>query len=450
MPGAPPSHPPDMDTDELRGTSQPRGTRRPGPGRPRTATVRVLSPEGRQREPSRTRRTGRGRQPSARDLQRRRRLGDEPGRTRQRAATGARRTRGGAWVGAVPEDDPIPPAEVDGIRLVPVRIDEQEYHGYYEGFSNAALWPLYHHALREPVLDREEWWTNYQTVNTDLADAIAKVAGRDASVWVHDYHLQLVPRLLRERRADLRIGFFLHIPFPPYELFSACRAAPRSSPGSSAPTWSASRPRRTRTNFISRAGQRPGERRPGGPVDPTTVASWPSTPSHLHRRVHAATWPPSPAVRRPPGSCAPSSATERTVILGVDRLDYSKGIDLRLRAFERLLERRPELASERRARAGRRAQPRGRAEYQNAARRRRAARRLGQRQLRPARPARRALPPRRAPLDDLVAVYLAADIMLVTPLADGMNLVAKEFAAVRRLDDRAARSSASSPEPRSR
>ena len=90
--------------------------------------------------------------------------------------------RGGAWVGAVPEDDPIPPAEVDGIRLVPVRIDEQEYHGYYEGFSNAALWPLYHHALREPVLDREEWWTNYQTVNTDLADAIAK-GGGEGTRW---------------------------------------------------------------------------------------------------------------------------------------------------------------------------------------------------------------------------------------------------------------------------
>ncbi len=89
---------------------------------------------------------------------------------------------------------------------------------YYEGFSNASLWPLYHDAVETPVYKRK-WWDAYLRVNQRFADATAKVSAVGATVWVQDYQLQLVPQMLREMRPDLRIGFFLHIPFPPVELF---------------------------------------------------------------------------------------------------------------------------------------------------------------------------------------------------------------------------------------
>ncbi|MDQ3886326.1 MAG: trehalose-6-phosphate synthase, partial [Actinomycetota bacterium] len=129
------------------------------------------------------------------------------------------RSRRGAWVGwpAVPDEEVEPFAD-DGLTLHPVTLSATDVTHYYEGFSNATLWPLYHDAVVRPVFDRG-WWDAYGTVNERFAAATAKVAGEGATVWVQDYQLQLVPRMLRERRPDLRIGFFLHIPFPPTELF---------------------------------------------------------------------------------------------------------------------------------------------------------------------------------------------------------------------------------------
>ena len=98
-------------------------------------------------------------------------------------------------------------------------MSEQEYVEFYEGFSNATLWPLYHDLVAKPSFHRE-WWDSYVTVNQRFADAAAKFAAEGAIVWVQDYQLQLVPAMLRELRPDLRIGFYLHIPFPPAELFS--------------------------------------------------------------------------------------------------------------------------------------------------------------------------------------------------------------------------------------
>ena len=129
------------------------------------------------------------------------------------------RAHRGAWVGwpGVPdvEADPI---EDDDLTLHPVPLSATEVTDYYEGFSNATLWPLYHDVVAPPVFHRH-WWNTYLAVNERFAAATAKVAGEKATVWVQDYQLQLVPRMLRELRPDLRIGFFLHTPFPPVELF---------------------------------------------------------------------------------------------------------------------------------------------------------------------------------------------------------------------------------------
>ena len=129
------------------------------------------------------------------------------------------RSRKGAWVGW----PGIPDAEVDefdddGLVLHPVTLTSDEVRDYYEGFSNASLWPLYHDVVARPVFDRG-WWESYVKVNRRFAEASSEVAAKGATVWIQDYQLQLLPAALRKLRPDLRIGFFLHIPFPPTELF---------------------------------------------------------------------------------------------------------------------------------------------------------------------------------------------------------------------------------------
>src|SRR6201987_5182636 len=133
------------------------------------------------------------------------------------------RRRRGAWVGwpgvvddAVDEDDE--PIALDERQLHPLRLSADDVAEYYEGFSNATLWPLYHDVIVKPIYHRE-WGDRYVDVNRRFAEATSRAAARGATVWVQDYQLQLVPKMLREQRPDLTIGFFLHIPFPPVELF---------------------------------------------------------------------------------------------------------------------------------------------------------------------------------------------------------------------------------------
>ncbi|WP_181642686.1 alpha,alpha-trehalose-phosphate synthase (UDP-forming), partial [Nocardioides massiliensis] len=130
------------------------------------------------------------------------------------------RANEGAWIGwPGSAETEIEPFVEDGMSLVPVALTAQEVEEFYEGFSNATLWPLYHDVVAKPEFHRE-WWDAYVTVNRRFAERAAEVAADGATVWVHDYQMQLVPAMLRELRPDLRIGFFLHIPFPPAELFS--------------------------------------------------------------------------------------------------------------------------------------------------------------------------------------------------------------------------------------
>src|ERR1700678_2192129 len=103
--------------------------------------------------------------------------------------------------------------------LVGVGLSAEQVRDYYEGFCNATLWPLYHDVISAPQFERR-WWEAYVAVNRSFAAAAAAEAAPGATVWVHDYQLQLVPRMLREQRADVRIGFFNHIPFPGYEIFA--------------------------------------------------------------------------------------------------------------------------------------------------------------------------------------------------------------------------------------
>ena len=175
-----------------------------------------------------------------------------------------------------------PRSSVTASRLVPVSLSEDDISDFYDGFSNETLWPLYHDAIAPPR--STVWWEGYVRVNERFAEAAAAEAAEGA-VWVHDYHLQLVPLFLRELRPDVRIGFFLHIPFPPQELFmrlpwrgrlrSACW--PATSSGSSA-GW------RPRTS--SPSPRRPGDQ--GPPCGCSRAAPSASGPSRSR-----STWPSS-------------------------------------------------------------------------------------------------------------------------------------------------------------
>jgi trehalose 6-phosphate synthase len=125
-----------------------------------------------------------------------------------------------AWIGWSGVADDSPAAFEDGgLAVVPVPLSQNEVRDGIEGFANGAVWPWYHNGVRPSVID-DRWWDAYVRVNRRFAEASAHVAGRAARVWVHDYQLQLVPAMLREMRPDLRIGFFMDIPFPPVELFT--------------------------------------------------------------------------------------------------------------------------------------------------------------------------------------------------------------------------------------
>src|SRR5258708_2045325 len=135
------------------------------------------------------------------------------------ALTPVLRRRGGVWVGWAGHSGAVAvPDSYEGIALRAVPISANEYDDFYVGFANRTLWPLYHDAVRAPSFERR-WWHAYVLVNHRYAQAVAASAGPRATVWVHDYHLQLVPMMLRALRPDVRIGFFLHTPFPPQELY---------------------------------------------------------------------------------------------------------------------------------------------------------------------------------------------------------------------------------------
>ena len=128
--------------------------------------------------------------------------------------------RNAAWVGWAGETGEAPePFVEDGVHLHPVSLSPSELAEYYEGFSNDTLWPIFHDVI-VPANFHRDWWNTYRAVNQRFAEAIAQVAAPGATVWVHDYQLQLVPAMLRAIRPDVRIGWFNHIPFPPVELFA--------------------------------------------------------------------------------------------------------------------------------------------------------------------------------------------------------------------------------------
>jgi len=344
------------------------------------------------------------------------------------------RSHGGVWIGwAGTAEGPPEPFEHEGLTAVAVPVSPDEVRDYYEGFSNSTLWPLYHDACQTPQFHRH-WWAPYVEVNRRFAEAAARHASEGGRVLVQDYHLQLVPGMLRELRPDLRIGFFLHIPFPPTELFAQLPWRRRILEGLLGADVVGFQTKAGSQNFVRLVNRFTQHRGVGQTID---VGG---------RRVEAREFPISidvdriEALARDPAIIARSREIRaelgagRTVLLGVDRLDYTKGIEQRLRAVHELFKSGRhsvddlvllQVSVPSRESVDEYVEVRQRIETLVGAINGECSRvgRVPVHYLR-----------QNLPLPELVAHYLAADVMLVTPIRDGMNLVAKEYCASR-LDD---------------
>ena len=347
------------------------------------------------------------------------------------ALTSVLQNRNGLWIGwAGTSEHEAPPPSYEGIRLRAIDISNEEYENFYLGFSNATLWPLYHDAIRAPTFHRH-WWQSYIKVNLRFATAVADSVSHGGTVWIHDYQLQLVPRMLRELRPDVHIGFFLHIPFPPIELFMQLPWRREILAGLLGADLIGFQVPQAASNF-SRMVRRQ-----------SAATGTDAMLNYEGRSVRVGAFPISvdceqivklardPDIRARSVEIRKDLGNPEVVLLGVDRLDYTKGIQQRIKAvsemfhdgslatgkhvmvqvavpsretdahYERERHSLEQAVSEMNGEHGQVGTPVIHYLHQN------------------------------LPFDELVALYLAADVMLVTPFRDGMNLVAKEYVMCR-------------------
>jgi trehalose 6-phosphate synthase len=338
---------------------------------------------------------------------------------------------GTTWVGWAGSTGPPPELpDIDGVTMRGVGLSDAEFEQYYEGFANATLWPLYHDAVEQPVFHRR-WWEAYQTVNRRFAAAAAQAAPPGAIVWIQDYHLQLVPALLRELRPDLRIGFFMHIPFPPPELFKQLPRRAELLRGLLGADLVGFQNSGGVHNFLRLAERLLGLRVRHQEIEVgdrvVRVGAFPiSIDVAALERIAM-----SPRVRLRAEQIRADLGNPQRVMLGVDRLDYTKGIEHRLKAYRELLAdgrvKVPDtvlvqVAVPSRERVGHYRLLRDKVEREVGG--------MNGEYGRLGVPAVHYLN-RSFDQEELAALYRAADVMVVTPLRDGMNLVAKEYVAAR-------------------
>ncbi|TAL45701.1 MAG: trehalose-6-phosphate synthase [Salinibacterium sp.] len=341
----------------------------------------------------------------------------------------------GAWVGWAGQADlALEPFESDGIHLIPVELTTDDVENFYEGFSNDTLWPLYHDVISAPGYHRV-WWESYVAVNQRFADAAAKASAPDAIVWVQDYQLQLVPRLLRELRPDLTIGFFNHIPFPPYGIYSQLPWRTQIIEGLLGADVIGFQRVADASNF-SRAVRRlthyPTKNaviEVAGHYGPRRVLAKPfpiSIDSHSYEKLAR-----DPRIQKRALEIREGLGNPKTIMLGVDRLDYTKGIGHRLKAYGELLAEGRinveevtlmQIANPSRERVAAYMQLRDEIELT-----------VGRINGDFATMSHQAISYHHHgyPREEMVALYLAADVVLITALRDGMNLIAKEYVASR-------------------
>jgi trehalose 6-phosphate synthase/phosphatase len=341
----------------------------------------------------------------------------------------------GKWIGWLGDTSSLDDAALAELseqaaqsRLTPVALSAEEIALFYDGYSNAVLWPLFHYLLDKVQLDATEEWRAYAQVNERFAEVIAgQVKGAD-TVWVHDYQLMLVPSLLRQRASSARIGFFLHIPWPSPDVFRILPSRAEVISGLLGADLIGFHTDNDRQNFIRSAAEVLGL-----DYGPTSVR-WED------REVQLGVYPigidvptftrESPAIAEQTNKMRAETLGKK-IVLGIDRLDYTKGLERRLLAIDRLLEQKPALRDQ--LHYIQIAVP-SREKIDAYAELRRNVNELVAR-INSSHGSATSSPVqflyRSVQNDELLALYRCADVMLVTPLRDGMNLVAKEYVAAR-------------------
>lgn len=347
-------------------------------------------------------------------------------------------TRKGYWVGWLGEgrqedmERLLEPRAREGCQLVPVSLTPTERKGFYTGFSNEIVWPLFHDLQSRCNFD-PSYWNAYTGVNRKFAEAAARVSTAESLIWVHDYHLMMVGECLRGMGVQARMGFFLHIPFPALDIFEKLPWRSEILRALFQYDVIGLQTHRDRRNFLGCVRRllpeidlerRDDEVRARLDGRVTVIRSFPIGIDFDEFARHAK----QPDVTRRAEEIYRDLGGRR-IVLGVDRLDYTKGVPERLKAFQHFLATwrnlRRKISLVQVVVPSRESIP----EYREL--KRETERLISQINGQYGDPGWMPVHyiHRRVERAELVALYRAADTALVTPLKDGMNLVAKEFCA---------------------
>lgn len=347
------------------------------------------------------------------------------------------------WTGLTEEE--IPSNLVDDVneatiheQCIPVSLTEKDIDGFYYGFSNRTIWPLYHYFMEFTEFEKDSW-QSYKEVNEKYAEVVLDHLEDDDTVWIHDYQLMLLPALIKKERPDVSIGFFLHIPFPSYEVFRTLPTREAILKGLLGADLIGFHTYDYERHFLSSVSR----------ILRLDVSF--NSITYKDRLVTVNSYPmgidyskfENAALEHNKKSLNDKSELQRRLdmhldatanakmILSIDRLDYTKGIANRIRAYEYFLEKYPEFKEKVRL-------------------------------VMLAVPSRSNVPQyqllkkevdelvgringkfstvswtpiwyfyRSMPFDNLIDLYTSCDVALLTPIRDGMNLVAKEYIATR-------------------
>ncbi|SIT74325.1 trehalose 6-phosphate synthase/phosphatase [Pontibacter indicus] len=334
------------------------------------------------------------------------------------------------WPGMVVEDETQQQQVIDnlnGQNMHPVFLTEKEIKEFYEGFSNETLWPTFHYFSQYAIYEQQLWET-YVEVNQKYCDELVKVAEPDDTIWVHDYQLLLLPSMLREKLPESTIGFFQHIPFPSYEVFRLLPWRKELLEGMLGSDLIGFHTYDDMRHFLSSVNRLVGHGSTHGWINTGNRSLLvDSFPMGIDYEKYEQTAASEEVMKRE--KMYRNNLHSKKIVLSIDRLDYSKGIPQRLQAFELFLERYPEfhekvtlvmlvvpsrdavekykeLKEEVDELVGR---INGKYSHMN---------------WNPIQYFYRSYP-----LETLSAFYRMADVALVTPMRDGMNLVCKEYVA---------------------
>ncbi len=349
---------------------------------------------------------------------------------------GLQESRGGVWIGwpgqageqLSGEEAADLERRLQEIHCVPVHLTRAEVRGFYQRYSNGVIWPLFHYLIQQVPL-RSRAWAEYESVNRRFAEVVAAHTRPGDDVWIQDYQLMRVPHHLRQLQPDVRIGFFLHIPFPSYEVFRILPSRHLLLEGLLGADLIGFHTASYAEHFTTAAGRLLG----AAALEQGQIEYQARTPrvgvfpmgidvARFERPVAEGPF----GVERPAGPGGPGKT-----LVGIDRLDYTKGIPRRLLAYEQLLRQHPELRGQVTliqvavpSRTGVRAYQKFRRHVDAMVGRINGT--FGSPGWTPVQYLYRGFTQ-----SELISLYRNADVMLVTPVRDGMNLVAKEFVASR-------------------